>query len=108
VRRLTVVLAVALAACGGGGDRLTALVDSDGGWDTATHASETLASIGEILLSGCEGDRCQASAWAQAAAVRVLRCTRPGLFEARGSARTLVAAVQRGARPLELPQIPRC
>src|SRR5688500_9861338 len=73
-------------------------IERDAGWDTATHAGETLASIGEDLLragTACDrGPRCDdllsASGWSQVAAVRILRCTRPAVFQTRADARTLV------------------
>lgn len=96
-------------------DRAAARVDRDAGWATAPVAGETLASVGEDLLSAgvaCgSGARCDAllsaSAWAQASAVRVLRCARPGVVATRADAAHLIEGLQRRRR-VTLPPVPRC
>lgn len=86
-------------------------------WGTAIQAGETLAAVGEDLLragTDCgRGARCDdllsASGWAQAAAVRVLRCTRPGLSQTRQDARDLLASLdERSGRRVALPAVPQC
>lgn len=117
--RWLVVAALALGAgCGGSRSGLDAARDraaADGSFSTAGRASEAFAMIAEDLLDAgrdCgDGDRCAdllaASGWAQAVAVRVLRCTRPGVHAARADASALLAALDDGDRA-ELPPVPAC
>ena len=128
MRRLTIAVAILSAVIGAGAavalsrraaDPLAAAshrVEADGGWDTAAHAGEALASIGEVLLragTSCgRGPHCDdllsASAWTQVAAVRILRCTRPDVFQTRTDARAIVTALRARAPRPTLPPIPRC
>jgi predicted small lipoprotein YifL len=116
-RRLIVAVSVVLAMTACGGDGPLARVDDDSGWDTATHAGETLATIGEDLLRAGKtcghGPHCDdllsASGWAQVAAVRILRCTRPTVFDTRTRTRALLKALNAHNHPrITLPEVPRC
>jgi hypothetical protein len=93
------------------------LIGRDAGWDSAGHAAETLAAVGEDLLRAGKacgaGAHCDdilsASAWAQVSAVLVLRCTRPVIFRTRADARALVdSLVHAPTRRAVLPATPAC
>jgi hypothetical protein len=119
---VAVVAAIGVAVVVGRRDRgplagPRGLITRDAGWDSAGHAAETLASVGEDLLQ--EGKACgrgphcddilAASGWAQVSAVLILRCTRPAIAQTRADARTLVTALARapgGRTPL--PLTPSC
>lgn len=99
-------------------ERAADRVRDDGNFATAQDSGETLALVGEDLLAAartCSGEKAcaallSASGWAQTAAVRVLRCTRPGIAQTRTDAANLLATLQTRpqASPLTLPPVPAC
>lgn len=97
------------------------LVEADAGWTAAGAAAETLAVVAEHLLD--DADRCgerssrsahcdgvlRAAAWAQVAAVRVLRCTPAYIVDVRRDAADLLDSLGEGGAGLEsVPPTPVC
>jgi hypothetical protein len=98
--------------------RAEAITGQDSRWATATASGESMAEMATLLISAgrqCQrdggGQRCEsilaAAGWSETAAFRVLRCTRPGVYATRSSARTLVTHLRRH-QPAPLPPTPRC
>lgn len=98
-----------------------AVLEDDGRFTTSRRGAEAFVEVSSILQetgTRCidQGDadstRCgnvlQASAFAQAAAFRVARCTLPGVHEARRAmaeyVRRLIRAPDEGAEPPALPE----
>lgn len=102
-------------------DHARRLVADDANFATATDAGVTFTRISRHLQNEAEacrssnagGVRCDAlfsgSAYARVSAVAVLRCTRPGVFDARTSMRSYLDALSASddADPA-LPAIVRC
>lgn len=120
VARIVAVVALALAGCGDDPEPLGAAADiaaDDGEFRSGPDAGVAFARIAQLLegaAARCEpdvdGGRCPAisaaSGYAQVLAVRVLRCTAPGRFEARTAMLELVREVERLAPDDEVPSPP--
>ena len=104
-----------------GVDRALAVVGEDAAFDTAEAAGNAFVRVGVALreqAEDCARDggpaprKCDpyfaGSAQAQVMAVQVLRCTRPGVFEARSSMRTYLEALRDDAGQARLPLLPDC
>lgn len=87
-----------------------AVLDDDDRFSTAIEASDAFAEVsGQLNGVDCDADRDEdcarvhrASAWAQVAAVRIVRCPPTAVFEARAD---LARYMRRGG---PLPPVPRC
>ena len=113
------VVAVALlGSCGNDRpplDRARALVEDNGTFSTAVESGDTFAHVGELLRDAadecetrCAGVR-EASAYAQVLAADVLRCTQPGIHDARAAVLALLAAVKAAPTIVgNTPALPDC
>jgi hypothetical protein len=87
-----------------------AVLDDDDRFSTAVEASDAFAEVsGRLNEVDCDADRDEdcarvprAEAWAQVAAVRIVRCPPSAVFEARAE---LARYLRRGG---PLPAVPRC
>lgn len=93
-------------------DEAKALVEDDVNFETAFSTGQTFLDIGKVLKragEACEDDKgpnhpdCDvmftANAYATISAVDVLRCTRPGVFDARETMRTYLAELAANKHP---------
>jgi hypothetical protein len=114
---------VAALQLGGDGDPLAharQLAADEGGFDTATSAGVTLTRISRDLEAaaddcassdGARAARCSSlyagAGYARVSAAGVLRCTRPGVFDARAELRRYLDALVAGRDP-QPPAPPGC
>ena len=121
---LTVGLTVALVRTAAGPDadhdglaRADALVRDDDNFATATESGVTFTKVSTTLEQEADdcrpatAPRCEtlfaAAGYARVSAVAVLRCTRPGVFDARTSLRTLLHDLEREPAP-DIPVVVTC
>ena len=115
---LVAVLAAAVASRTNPVDDAIEIVEDDAQFVRAADAGVAFLRISRVLTAGgdsCEGGetepRCasyfQGAGYAQVAAVRVIRCTRPGIFEHRAAMREYLHELRDdpGAR---LPSVSSC
>jgi hypothetical protein len=100
-------------------DRAQALVAADDNFATATESGVTFTKVSRALEDAgddCREDRdghaeCDsfyaASGYARVSAVAVLRCTRPGVFDARASMRQLLDQLDAGGT-VRIPAVTTC
>lgn len=92
------------------------LAGDDRQFETATATGVAFTRISSALEAAAEscgtGARCDAlyagAGWARVSAVGVLRCTRPGIFDARARLRRYVARLESDAPPPTPPPPVTC
>lgn len=87
---------------------------------TALRAGETTAEVSDVLLAVADVEGCgrtgsrrcrsllETAAWTRVSAVRVLRCTRPGVFALRNDLRLAIDALLEGDGLDQPPPLPSC
>lgn len=101
-------------------DRALSIVNDDASFVRGDDAGAAFARISTALRNGGEGcedrrgegdERCEAlfagSAYAQVAAVTVLECKRPGVFEARQTMRSYLESLRKNPTT-QVPNLQRC
>jgi hypothetical protein len=100
-------------------ERARKLVADDRGFVTARESGLTLIAVARLLRDSAEScrrrtptsstcaDLFAGTAYAQVSAVRVLRCTRPGVFDTRKRMREYLDGLHAGTQP-RVPDVVVC